>query len=107
MDQGTRRVPAKRSLTITERCSGTNTSCRTNDLLPVPRRPSTLPVIDDLDLGERHQQIGDRARVTLFAEKGADNRPLRIVAAARERVVPAQPPAAQHTPRGLARRQGA
>ena len=41
MDQCPGGVPAKRSLTITERCSGTNTSRRTCDLLPVPRRPST------------------------------------------------------------------
>ena len=32
---------AKRSLTITERCSGMNTSCNISDLPPEPRRPST------------------------------------------------------------------
>jgi hypothetical protein len=53
-----------------------------------------LPVVSDLDLGERHQQISDRARVALLAEEGADDRPLRIAAAARERVMPAEPPPA-------------
>jgi hypothetical protein len=53
-----------------------------------------LPIVDDLDLRERHQQISDRARVALLAEEGADDRPLRIAAAARERVMPAEPPPA-------------
>jgi len=33
--------PAVGSLTITERCAGTNTSRNTSDLLPVPANPST------------------------------------------------------------------
>ena len=37
----TRLAGAKRSLTITERCSGMNTSCNISDLPPEPRRPST------------------------------------------------------------------
>jgi hypothetical protein len=64
-----------------------------------------LPVVDDLDLGERHQEIRDVPGIALLAEKGADDRPLRIVAAARERITPAQPPAARHMPGRLARRQ--
>ena len=64
-----------------------------------------LPVIDDLDFGERHQQIGDRPRVAHLAQKGADDRPLRMVAAARKGVMPAEPPAAGDAPGGGARRQ--
>src|SRR5208282_4424177 len=65
-----------------------------------------LPVVDDLDLGEPHQQVGDPPRVALLAEESADDRPLRIVAATRERVVPAEPPPAWHPSGRLARRQG-
>ena len=52
-----------------------------------------LPVVDDLDFGKRHQQIGDPSRIALRPKKGADDRPLRKVAAARKRVMPAEPPA--------------
>ena len=65
-----------------------------------------LPVVNDLHLGERHQEIGDVAGVALVFEEGPDDRPLRIVAAARERVTPAEPPTARHPSGRLARRQG-
>src|SRR5207253_3039037 len=50
--------------------------------------------------GSRHEQISDRARVADRAEKDAEDRPLRMVAASRKAVMPAEPPAARDGRRG-------
>ena len=47
-----------------------------------PGKPQGLPVVDDLDLGERRQRVGDCPRVAGLAEERAQDRPLRIVATA-------------------------
>ena len=62
--------------------------------------PQHLPIVEDLGLGKRHEQISDRARVADLAEKDAEDRPLRMVAAARKAVMPAEPPAAWDGRRG-------
>jgi hypothetical protein len=46
------------------------------------KKPEHLPIVDDLGFREQHQQIGDVAWVALRPKKGAEDRPLRIVAAA-------------------------
>jgi hypothetical protein len=45
-----------------------------------------MPVVDDLDFAERHQQVGDAGRIAVVAEKRADDGPARVCAAAGERV---------------------
>jgi hypothetical protein len=67
--------------------------------------PQYPPVIDDFDLGERHQQIGNRARIPRLAEKDAKDRPLRIIAAARKRKMAGHAPAACYRFRDGTRRK--
>ena len=67
--------------------------------------PQHLPVVENLSFGERHQQISDVPRVAQLAEKCAENAPLRIIAAAGERKLAREPPAAVDRPGGGARRQ--
>jgi hypothetical protein len=67
--------------------------------------PQDLPIIDDLNLGERHQQVGDVPRIAELAEKGAEDRPLRIIAAARKGIAPGEAPSAGDGLGGGARRQ--
>ena len=45
-------------------------------------KPEYMPVVDDLDVGERHKEIADAGWITLPAEKGADDRPARVGTAA-------------------------
>src|SRR5947209_20594960 len=61
--------------------------------------PQHLPIVADLGLGRRHEQISDRARVADLGDKDAEDRPLSMVAIARKEVMPAEPPAAWAGPR--------
>jgi hypothetical protein len=69
------------------------------------REAEHLPVVDDLDVGERHEEVRDAAQVAHLAEEGAEDRPLRVVASAGKGVVAGQAPAARNRPGGSPRRQ--
>jgi len=64
-----------------------------------------LPIIGDIDLGERHEQIRDVARIAPLSKEDAEDRPLRKIAAAGKRIFAAQPPTARHALGGGTRRQ--
>ena len=64
---------------MTERC-GNEHIVQNQRLAAGAEEAEHLPVIDDLDLGERHKQVGDVSGIALLAEEGADDRPLGIVA---------------------------
>ena len=71
-------VPASSSLSSTQRCSGTNTSRSTQRPAAGAGETQHVPVVDDLDVGERHQQIADAGRIAGGAEERADDRPARV-----------------------------
>lgn len=64
-----------------------------------------VPIVDDLDIAERHEQVADTSGIARLAEECADYGPARVCAAAGERILSAQSPAARAAFSGRARRQ--
>src|SRR5215469_18387682 len=64
-----------------------------------------LPVIDDLDIGERRQQIRNVSGITRLAEERTEDRPLRVIAAAGKWKPPTQTPASAYSSSGRPRRK--
>jgi hypothetical protein len=92
MDQRPRRSAGKPVTDHHRAVLGDDHAVQDQGLAAGTQEAEHLPVVNDLDLGERHQQIGDVRGIALLPEKASDNGPLRIVAGARERVMPAEPP---------------